>query len=392
MVKYNKNLLNISYNNSFERLTDEVNSFKLNNKNKNVISLSIGDVSFPILKNIADNMHKAVDDLSNIETFKGYGGHLGYEFLKEAILKNEYKLFDFSLEEIYISNGTKSDVINILELFDIESKICVFDPSYPIYTNGASILNRNITLLKTSPDNDFLPNIPKEKYNIIYMCSPCNPIGISYPKSYLEKWVDYALKNDSVILYDNVYNDFITNKDSVKSIYEIPEAKKVAIEFRSFSKNISFSGVRCSYYIIPNNISPDINKIWRKRVINRFNGTDYIAQYGAIGIYNKETRKLINSNIKYYLDNALILKKAFLKHNFKVWGGTDSPYLWIKIKDNRTSWEEFYFFLESLGIVIVPGIIFGAIGDNYFRVSSLGKREDILLAVERINNYYEKEI
>lgn len=392
MVKYNKSLLNISYDNSFERLTDEVNSFKLNNKDKNIISLSIGDVSFPIAKNIAENMHKAVDDLSNMETFKGYGGHLGYNFLKEDILKNEYEIFDFSLEEIYISNGTKSDVINILELFDMESKICVFNPSYPIYTNGATILNRNISLLKTSPDNDFLPDIPKEKYDIIYMCSPCNPIGIAYPKSYLKKWVDYALKNEAIILYDNVYSDFITSKDSVKSIYEISEAKKVAIEFRSFSKTISFSGVRCSYYIIPNDISSDINKIWRKRVINRFNGTDYIAQYGALGIYNEETKKHIDSNIKYYLDNASILKKTFEENGFQVWGGNDSPYLWIKIKDNRTSWEEFYFFLESLGIVIVPGIIFGEIGDDYFRVSSLGKRKDILSAVERINGYYEKEI
>lgn len=391
-MKYNNNLVKINYNNSFERLTDEVKKYKEKNKNANIISLSIGDVSLPITKPIIDKMKEAVEELGNEKTFKGYGAHLGYDFLKRTILDNEYKNFNFDLEEIYISSGTKSDVINILELFDINSKICIFDPTYPIYINGSSILNRNISIIKGYPENDFLPSIPKEKYDIIYMCSPNNPVGIMYPKTYLEKWIKYAKENNSIILYDNVYSNFINDSNKIKSIYEIEGAKEVAIEFRSFSKSISFSGVRCSYYIIPNNIDKNINKIWRKRVINRFNGACYIAQKGALGAYDKEVQKLIDSNIKYYLDNAKYLKETFEKNGFKVWGGVDAPYLWVKIKEKNNSWEEFYFFLEKLNIIIVPGIIFGEEGDNYFRISSLGKREDINKALGRINDYYDKKI
>ena len=391
MFKFNSNLLNINYENSFQRLSDEVNDFKLNNLNTNLISLSIGDVSLPVIEPVVDKMKEAVEDLSSEKTFKGYGGYLGYDFLKSAIREHEYKNFDISLDEIYISDGAKSDTTNILELFDINSRICVADPMYPVYKNGASVLNRNVTLLKGFNNDDFLPRVPLEKFDIIYMCSPSNPIGIVYPKSYLEEWVNYALENNSIILYDNVYSDFINSKDAVKSIYEIKNAKKVAIEFRSFSKSISFTGVRCSYYVIPNDIDKDINKLWKLRTINRFNGASYIAQKGALAIYSDEVQQLISNNIKYYLDNARYLKDAFLKSGFKVWGGTDSPYLWIQIKDGRSSWEEFYYFLNNLGIVIVPGIIFGDEGNRYFRVSSLGKREDVMIAVKRISDFYEKE-
>lgn len=392
MFKYNNNLFNIKYENSFKRLSDEIAKYKSTNLSNNLISLSIGDVSLPVASPIIDKMKSAVEDLKDEKTFKGYGGYLGYDFLKNAIIDNEYKKFNITPQEIYISDGAKSDTTNILELFDINSKICIADPMYPVYKNGAFVLNRNISILKGKTSNNFLPDIPSEKYDIIYMCSPSNPIGIACSYEYLEKWVKYACSNKSIILYDNVYSDFITSKNCPRSIYEIEDAKKCAIEFRSFSKSLSFTGVRCSYYVIPNDIDKDINSLWKLRTINRFNGASYIAQKGALALYNKEVQEIISSNIKYYLENAKMLKSAFIKCGFKVWGGTDSPYLWVEINDKRTSWEEFYFFLDNLGIIITPGIIFGEAGDNYFRVSSLGKREDVITAIKRISDFYEKEI
>jgi LL-diaminopimelate aminotransferase len=240
-------------------------------------------------------------------------------------------------------------------------------------------------------DEDFIPKVPKEKYDIIYLCSPNNPSGVCYSYDELVPWIDYAIKNNSVILYDNVYSSFIRSKDKVKSIYEIDGAKKVAIEFKSFSKNASFTGVRCSYYIIPNDISDGINDIWKKRTLNRFNGSDYIAQKGAYASYCSEAKKEINNNIDYYLENAKILRDCFNNLGFKIYGGVDSPFIWVKIKDKISSFEYFKFLLSELNIIVIPGIIFGDNADNYFRVSSLASREVINESIERLNKYYEKE-
>ena len=388
MFKFNELLLNMEEDNIFKNVSLKVSNYKENNPDKNVISLGVGDVSKPIVKPIIDAMHDAVDDLSDSNTFKGYGSYYGYDFLKEKILDFEYKEFDFSLDEIYVSNGTKTDSTSILELFDINSKICITDPMYPIYRDGAASLSRNVFLLEMKDD---LPVIPKEKYDIIYICSPNNPMGIAYNRDYLGKWIYYAIKNESIILYDNVYSAFIESSDVPKSIYEIDGAKKVAIEFRSFSKNASFTGVRCSYYIIPKEIKENINSIWKKRTINRFNGADYIAQKGALASFLPDAQELIKENINYYKNNAKLLRDAFSNFGFHYIGGIDSPYLWVKIKDNKTSWEMFDFFLKELNIIIIPGIIFGKNGDNYFRVSALGKNEDVLEAIRRMGEYYNEK-
>lgn len=389
MVKINKNLNNISDNYTFQSLSKEIKTFKSNNKNINLVSLGIGDVSLPIIKPIIEYMHKAVDDLSNVETFKGYGAYYGYDFLKNKIINNDYKNLNISNDEVYISDGSKTDVTSILELFDIKSSICIPEVMYPIYNDGSLCLNRKTSYIKCDENNNFMPIIPRKKYDIIYLCSPSNPLGIAYSKKELLQWVEYANKNNSVILYDNVYYPFISDSKTPKSIYEIKDAKKCAIEFRSFSKKASFTGVRCSYYVIPNEIKNNINLIWKKRTINRFNGADYIAQRGAEASYFPESKILLEKDIKYYLDNASLLKECFNDLGFKVIGGTNSPYLWVKIKENISSWEYFRFMLNQLNIIIIPGIIFGVKGDNYFRVSSFCNKKDIKEAIKRLKKYYE---
>ena len=391
MFKFNEKIVNLEDNDTFLNVTRRINEFKKKNNNVELLSLGIGDVTLPIIKPVITAMHKAVDDLSDKDTFQGYNSSTGCLFLKEKILENEYKEFNFTTDEIYISNGTKTDCTSILELFALDSKICITNAMYPVYRDGAYSLSRNVYYLDANEDTNFIPDIPKEKYDIIYICSPSNPIGNCYSYEDLKKWVNYALDNKSIILYDNVYMPFISSKNVPKSIYEIEGAKKVAIEFRSFSKTASFSGVRCSYYVIPDDIDKDINKLWRKRTINRFNGTDYIAQRGAEAVYLKESQELIKENINYYKENTKLLYDTFIKLGFKVYGGVDSPYMWVKIKDNMKSWELFDLYLEKLNIIIIPGIIFGDNGDNYFRVSGLGTSNSIKEAIKRLEAYYEEK-
>ena len=385
MVKLNENIVNMNNDNSFLKVKEKVNLYRLKKTDANIISLGVGDVSLPIVRPVIDAMHMAVQDLSNIDTFKGYDTSFGYDFLKERILSNDYPYMNFTNDEIYISCGTKTDITSILELFDINSKICLASVMYPVYQSGALSLNRNVTVLDVNEDNHFIPNIPKEGYDIIYICSPNNPTGVCYTYDELEKWVKYAIDNQAVILYDNVYNSFVSSKDIPKSIYEIDGAKKVAIEFRSFSKAASFTGVRCSYYVIPNEINNNINKIWKKRLNNRFNGADYIAQVGAAATYSEKAKKEIQENIKYYKENVKILYDFFLRHGYKVYGGTDAPFLWVKIKNEMTSWQFFDFLLEKFNIVVIPGIVFGMDGDKFFRISGLASRKVIMEAIERMS-------
>ena len=389
MIKYNENLYKLEQGNGFSNLNVKVQEFKENNPDVEVLSLGIGDVSMPIIGPIIDSMHIAVDELGDISTFKGYGNYYGIESLRKTILENDYKDLEFSLDEIYISNGTKSDMANILELFDKDINIYTTDPGYTVYRDGALLLGRNIDSIPISEENDFKPVIPNNRYDVIYLCSPNNPIGNTLNKEDLSKWVEYALINNSIILYDNVYSPFIRSEDVPLSIYEIEGARKCSIEFKSFSKTASFTGVRCSYYLIPNDIDENINKLWKKRTLNRTNGVDYIAQKGAEESYSNESKRLLKQNINIYLDNASILRECFESLNHKVWGGIDSPYLWIKINNEMNSWEFFEHFLNDLNIIIVPGSIFGENGEGYFRISSLGKKDDIISAVERIKKYYE---
>lgn len=374
MVKINENLKKIISDNSFIKVMALTNKYKKDSPNKEVISLSIGDVTIPIPEKVVDVMLDTLNKQKYSDTFKGYGSSSGYDFLKKKILENEYGNLNFTLDEIYISNGTKIDCINILELFTNDAKVLISNISYPIYLNGSLVLNKNIYTFPLKEEDNFIPQVPNNHYDIIFLCNPNNPIGNCYNYETLKKWVDYALKENAIIIYDNVYEDFIGG-DLPHSIYEIENAKKVAIEFRSFSKSLSFSGIRCSYYILPNEIYPNVNELWKERTINRFNGVNYVTQVGAEAFYLDEVQDIIKGNIGYYLENAKLLRTGLLKNGFKIWGGENSPYIWVKIKENITSWQVFELYLTKLDVVVTPGIIFGNAGDKYFRVRRWGKEK-----------------
>jgi len=382
----NQNMKKIEKKNTFSMVTKKIKEYKEKHPDKDVVSLGIGDVCLPVCKPIIDAMHQAVDDLSTMEHFQGYGAYYGLTSLRELILKNDYKGFGFLIDEVYVGDGTKSDCSSILEVFDKDSKILTGEPLYPIYKNSCYSMSRDVYEGKLDENQKML--IPSEHYDLIYLCSPSNPTGVTYNYEDLTKWVKYALKNKAVILYDNVYEAFITSKDVPHSIYEIKGAKKCAIEFRSFSKKASFTGLRCSYFILPKGIDKNIIEYWKERTINRFNGASYVAQKGAEASFSLEAKKIIKENMKYYHKTTTYLRKEFSKLGFKVQGGVDGPYLWIKT--NMPSWKFFKLCLEELNVIITPGIIFGESGDEYARISGLGTYENAQKAIERFKKYYEK--
>lgn len=382
----NKNLDRIEKDNTFSLVNKKVREHKKNNQKAKIISLGIGDVSKPISEPVIKAMHKAVDDLADIKSFHGYGSYYGLSELRETIVKNDYNGFGFTSEEIYVSDGTKSDSTNILELFDKDVKVLLANPLYPIYKNGCLAMSKNIE--EVSLNDEFKLAVPNKHYDIIYICSPNNPIGNAYTYDELNSWVKYAIKNKAIILFDNVYEPFITSKDVPHSIYEIKNAKKCAIEFRSFSKKASFTGLRCSYFVLPKEIFKNVNYYWNERTLNRFNGASYVAQIGAIASYSKKAIKIQKQNIKEYMKNAQYLRESFSSMGFDVIGGIDAPFMWIDVKQD--SWKFFDFCLKKLNVIVIPGIIFGSNGKNYIRVSALGNIEDSKIAIRRFKEYYEK--
>lgn len=384
----NRDLLNIDKTNAFSKTLKIKNEYLKKHPDADLISLSIGDVSLPVVKPVVDAMHKALNDLETMDHFPGYGKQKGIAPLRQAILDNEYKQYGFTIDEINVGDGTKTDSTSILELFDKNAKVLVANPSYPIHENGARVLNRKVYYGKV--DADFKLLIPNKKYDIIYLCTPSNPVGNALSTKELKAWVTYANKNKSILLVDNVYRCFNREKDVPDSIYAIKGAKKCAIEFRSFSKYASFTGVRCSYFVIPKEIAKGINEIWDERTINRFNGANYIAQMGAIASFSEEAKKLNNDHIQKYLENADYLRKELKEIGFKVIGGVNAPYLWVETPDHLEAWEAFNVFLKKMNILTVPGLVFGSKGKYNLRISALGSLENSKKAIERIKKYYEK--
>ena len=388
-MKVNKNYLKLEESYLFSTVNRKVREYQATHPEKDIIRLGIGDVTIPICQAAINAMHEAVDDQSKKETFHGYGPEQGYDFLKESIRKYYKKNCDVELEinEIFISDGAKSDVGNILDLFDKDNTVLVPDPVYPVYVDTNTMDGRKIVYIDANEGNKFLPE-PDEniKADIIYICSPNNPTGTVYDRNGLKKWVDYALKNKAIILYDAAYECFISDKNLPRSIFEIEGAKKCAIEFCSYSKTAGFTGTRCGYTIVPNILEYEgvkLNKLWLRRQTTKFNGCSYIVQKGAAAVFSDEGLKQIEKNIDYYKGNAKIIADVLDEKGIFYTGGKHSPYIWLKCPNNMGSWEFFDYLLNEIQVVGTPGEGFGKNGQGFFRLTSFGNREKTIEAMER---------
>lgn len=408
MININENFLNLQDSYLFSTIAKKVAQFQRNNPEKKVIKLGIGDVTLPLAKVCVDAMKKAVDDLSKKETFMGYGPEQGYDFLREKIIEIDFKKKGINIEkdEIFISDGAKCDTGNIVDLFAKNNKVAITDPVYPVYLdtnimsgragkyNNETGMYENIIYMPCNKENNFEPSFPKEVPDMIYLCLPNNPTGTVLTKEQLSKWVEYAKKNKSIILFDSAYEAFIKEDNVPHSIYEIEGAKEVAIEFRSFSKTAGFTGVRCGYVVVPKELKGYtesgkevfLNKLWNRRQCTKFNGASYITQRGAEAIYTEEGRKQINENINYYQENAKIIREGLKEAGFTVYGGENAPYIWIKLLDGVKSWDFFDRLLNEVAVVGTPGVGFGPNGEGYFRLTAFGSRENTKEAMERIKN------
>ena len=409
MIRINDNYLNLQDSYLFSTIAKKVAAYTKENPDKKVIKLGIGDVTRPLVKEVILSMHKAVDEMGEKETFRGYGPEQGYDFLREKIVEYDFKSrgVDILPEEIFVSDGAKSDSGNIGDILSVDNKVAITDPVYPVYLDTNVMAGRsgeynkdtniyeNIVYIPTTAENNFVPEIPKERVDIIYLCLPNNPTGTTLKKDELKKWVDYAKKNKSIILFDAAYEKFIQNKDVPHSIYEIDGAKEVAIEFRSFSKTAGFTGVRCAYTVVPNELfgydkdgnKVQLNKLWNRRHSTKTNGVSYIVQRAAESIYSEEGQKQIMENIRYYMENAKIIKEGLKEAGYTVFGGENSPYVWLKVPDGLTSWEFFDKLLNEVNVVGTPGSGFGPSGEGYFRLTAFGTKENTIEAIDRIKKW-----
>ncbi|GAB1414818.1 LL-diaminopimelate aminotransferase [Paludibacter sp.] len=406
MALVNEHFLKLPGSYLFSEIAKRVNTYKQANPERKVISLGIGDVTQALAPAVIEAMHKAVDEMASESTMRGYAPETGYSFLINAILANDFKKrgVDLDADEIFISDGAKSDTGNIGDILGVKNIVAVTNPVYPVYLDTNAMAGRSgvfekglwqdIVYLPCSPDNDFVPAIPSEKVDIIYLCFPNNPTGTTLTKKELKKWVDYALDTKSLLLFDAAYEAFITEDDVPHSIYEIEGAKKVAIEFRSFSKTAGFTGLRCGYTVVPKELMGKdaagkpipLNQLWRRRQTTKFNGTAYIVQRAAEAIYSKEGQKQIKDTINYYMENARIIKENLEQIGLKVYGGINAPYIWVKTPNNMLSWEYFDKLLNEKQIVTTPGVGFGKSGEGFIRLTAFGKKADTLEAMERMKS------
>ncbi len=403
MAKINENFKDLKESYLFSTIAKKVAEFQKENPDKKIIKLGIGDVTRPIPKACVKAMEKAIQEMADSTTFKGYGPEQGYEFLRKAIVENEYKNLGIDIDEVFVSDGAKCDCGNIVDLFSENNKIALTDPVYPVYldTNvmagraGKYINNKyeKIIYMPLTKENNFIPSLPEEVPDIIYLCFPNNPTGTVLNKEQLKVWVDYAKENHSIIMFDAAYCEFISEKDVPKSIYEIEGAKEVAIEFKSFSKTAGFTGIRCAYAIVPkevmaydkNNEKIGLNKLWNRRQCTKFNGVSYITQKGAEAVYTDEGKREVRENIDYYMNNAKIILEGLKAKNIEAYGGVNSPYVWLKTPENMKSWDFFDKLLKEANVVGTPGEGFGPSGEGYFRLTAFGSKENTIEAMERIN-------
>lgn len=394
-MNINKNYLNLEDSYLFSTIAKKVAEYTKVNPDKKLIKMGIGDVTLPLAPVVVDAIKNAADEMGVQATFRGYGPEQGYDFLRDEIKKYySSKNVDLDINEIFISDGAKSDLGNILDIFSLDNTVLIPDPVYPVYVDTNVMAGRKIIFADANESNGFLP-LPDDsvKCDIIYICSPNNPTGAVYTKEGLKKWVDYALKNDAVILFDAAYECFIKSDELPSSIYQIEGAKNCAIEFCSFSKTAGFTGTRCGYTIVPKTLERQgcvLNKFWTRRQTTKFNGVPYIVQRAAAAIFSEEGQRQIKENLAYYSENAKIISDTMDKNGIWYTGGKHSPYIWLKCPKNMKSWDFFDYLLTNAAVVGTPGAGFGKNGDGYFRLTSFGNRENTIEAMERFSQLINK--
>lgn len=409
MALINEHFLKLSNNYLFADIAKKVNAYRVSHPKKRIISLGIGDVTQPLCPAVIQAMHEAVDEMSKKETFHGYGPEQGYAFLREAIIKNDFlpRGIHLDISEIFVNDGAKSDTGNIGELVRWDNSMAVTDPIYPVYIDSNVMNGRagvfedghwsNVTYMPCNEGNGFVPQIPDHRVDMIYLCYPNNPTGTVITKEELRQWVNYALHNDAIIFYDAAYEAYIRDPEIPHSIYEIKGARKCAIEFRSFSKTAGFTGVRCGYTVVPKELTAatidgeriPLNHLWDRRQCTKFNGTSYISQRAAAAIYTPEGQEQVKKVIDYYMENASIMTNELTRMGFRVYGGKNAPYLWVKTPNNTPSWKFFEELLYGAGVVCTPGVGFGPAGEGFVRLTAFGDRADCEEAMKRIAKWHK---
>jgi len=405
MAFINENYTKLPGSYLFSDIARKVNEFKAANPEANIIRLGIGDVTKPLPPAIIDAMHKALNEMADASTFRGYGPEQGYDFLVNTIVEHDYKArgLDISAEEIFVSDGSKSDTGNIGDILGLDNIVAVTDPVYPVYVDTNVMAGRagelqtngkwsKLVYIPCTSENDFVPSLPTEKVDIVYLCYPNNPTGTTLTKQQLKVWVDYALENKVLILFDGAYKEFIKENDVPHSIYEIEGAKEVAIEFRSFSKTAGFTGTRCAYTVVPKTVKGytktgekvSFNKLWNRRHTTKFNGVPYIIQRAAEACFSPEGKQQIKGIVDYYMNNAKVIREGLTSEGLQVYGGINSPYIWVKTPKGMTSWGFFDYLLNELHVVGTPGVGFGPSGEGYLRLTAFGTLENTKEAVSRL--------
>jgi LL-diaminopimelate aminotransferase len=407
MAQINENYLKLQAGYLFPEIGRRVREFQQANPRAEIIRMGIGDVTRPLIPSVIRAFHEGVEEMAGVETFKGYGPEQGYDFLRETIAYNEYQSrgMDIRADEIFISDGSKCDTGNILEIFGRDNVIAVQDPVYPVYVDTSVMDGRTgdylqngyysgLVYMPCTAENGFIPEIPKQQVDIVFLCYPNNPTGTTATKNELKKWVDYALKHKSIILFDAAYEAYISDPDIPHSIYEIEGAGNVAIEFRSFSKTAGFTGTRCAYTIIPKKLMATtangeykpLHPLWFRRHTTKFNGVSYPVQKAAAAIFTAEGKKEVRETIAYYMHNASVLRNSLAGFGFEVYGGNNAPYVWVNSGRGIKSWDLFDKLLNDTHVVGTPGSGFGPSGEEYFRFSAFASHEHVLEAMNRLKD------
>ena len=383
-----ENYLKLSESYLFAEIARKVNDYKKKHPEADVISLGIGDVTQPLAPAVVEALHKAADEMAVAASFRGYGPERGYDFLREAIVENDFRRhgIDVEADEIFVSDGAKSDTGNFQELLSKKCVVAVTDPVYPVYVDSNLMAGRTIVKLPCTPENGFVPELPSDHVDVIYLCYPNNPTGTTLTKAQLKAWVDYATQEEALIFYDVAYEAYIQSEDVPHSIYEIPGASKCAVEFHSYSKTAGFTGIRCGYTVVPKTLRMPLNALWNRRQCTKFNGASYLSQRAAEAIYTSQGKVQIKETISYYMKNAHVMRASLTDMGFKVYGGIDAPYLWVKTPSNMMSWEFFDWMLQSAHIVCTPGAGFGLSGEGFVRLTAFGTHENTVKALRRINS------